>query len=404
VNGSPVSACVLNALRYNGITQESYLIQNPDFFPNIPSATALASAQQPETIQLLSSNLRAPQTYQANVGIERQINSYARISANYISTRGVHLIDTRDINAPVNGVYPFGDSQIRMLTESAGLMRMNQLIISPNVSYKGLFLFGFYNLSYGMDDNEGEPANPYNLRAEWGPSTYADIRHRGVVGTNIPLLWKVSVSPFIVAQSGTPYNITTGLDPLDTGILSARPALLQNVPAASCTGGSLIYEAAFGCFDLNPSAGEPIIERNYGRGPGMVSVNMRISRTWSFGRRGESGPANAQNGPPPPPGTPGGPPPPGGPGGGGPGGGPGGPGGGGPPPGLFGGVNSGLKYNLTLSIMANNAINHVNYAAPSGDLSSPYFGEYRSLAGNFGPLGGSSAYNRRVSFQLRFAF
>jgi hypothetical protein len=63
-----------------------------------------------------------------------------------------------------------------------------------------------------------------------------------------------------------------------------------------------------------------------------------------------------------------------------------------------------LKYNLTLSIMANNAINHVNYAPPSGDLSSPYFGEYRSLAGNFGPIGGSSAYNRRINIQLRFTF
>jgi Carboxypeptidase regulatory-like domain len=403
VNGSPVTNCVLNALRYNGTTQESYLIQNPDFFPNIPTAAALAATQQPQTIQLLSSNLRAPQTYQANIGLERQINSHARISINYIGTRGVHLIDTRDINAPINGVYPFGDPVIRDLTESAGVMRMNQLIVSPNVSYKGLFLFGFYNLSYGMDDNEGQPANPYNLRAEWGPSTYADIRHRGIVGTNIPLLWKISIAPFIVAQSGTPYDIITGLDPLGTGYLSARPALLQNVSAASCTGGSLIYEAAFGCFDLNPSPGEPVIERNYGRGPGMVSVNMRLSRTWSFGRRGESGPAGAQNGPPPAPGTPGGPPPPGGPGGPS-GGGPGGPGGGGPPPGLFGGTSSGLKYNLTLAIMANNAINHVNYAAPSGDLSSPYFGDYRSLAGNFGPIGSSSAYNRRVSIQLRFTF
>jgi hypothetical protein len=408
VNGGAAAGCELNALRYNGVTQQSYLIQGPDFYPKVPSAGMLASAQQPETLQLLSSNLRAPRTYQANIGIERQINSHARISANYISTRGVYLLDTHDINAPVNGVYPFGDSQIRMLTESAGVMRMTQLIVSPNINYKGLFLFGFYNLSYGKDDNEGQPANPYNLGAEWGPSTFADVRHRGVIGTNIPLPWKLNVSPFIVAQSGTPYNITSGLDPFDTGVPSARPALVRNVPAAACTGGNLKYEAGFGCFDLAPSAGESVIGRNYGRGPAVVNVNLRVSRTWSFGRRGESGPANPfPGGAPPAPGSPGGPPPPGGPGGGGPGGpggGPGGPGGGGPPPGLFGGGSSGLKYNLTLSIMANNAINHVNYAPPSGDLSSPYFGEYRSLAGNFGPIGGSSAYNRRINIQLRFTF
>ena len=415
VCGGQATACTLNQLRYNGVTQQSYLIQNPDFFPNIPSSSALAGAQQPQTIDLLSKNFRTPETFQANIGLERQINSHARISVNYIGTRGVHLTNTRDINAPIDGMYPYGDPQIRMLTESAGVMRMNQLLISPNINYKGLFLFGFYNLSYGRDDNEGQPANPYNLRAEWGPSTFADIRHRGVVGTNIPLLWKVSIAPFIIAQSGTPYNITTGLDPYGTGFATARPALLNNVPAGSCTGGSLLYQAAFGCFDLNPTPGAALISRNYGRGPGMVSVNLRLSRTWSFGNRSESGPANQQSGPPPAPGTPGGPPPPGAPGGpGGPGGGGGrgggfgGPGGGGPPPGLFGG-SSGRKYNLTLSIMANNVINHANYGPPGGDLSSPYFGDYRTLAGNFGPGGGgagaaSSPYNRKLMLQVRFTF
>ena len=127
---------------------------------------------------------------------------------------------------------------------------------------------------------------------------------------------------------------------------------------------------------------------------GISCDSLRLSKTWAFGRKGESGPANQFPGGGP---LPGGGPPPGGP--------PpsGGPGGGGPPPGLFGG-NSGVKYNVTLAIMANNAINHANYSAPSGDLSSPYFGEYRSLAGNSGPIGGSSAYNRRVMIQLRFSF
>jgi hypothetical protein len=88
-----------------------------------------------------------------------------------------------------------------------------------------------------------------------------------------------------------------------------------------------------------------------------------------LGPPGEPGPANAQNGPPPAPGTPGWPSPPSG------------------PVEAAGatsrkiyGASSGLKYNLTLAIMANNAINHVNYAAPSSDFSSRYFCEYRSLA------------------------
>ena len=77
--------------------------------------------------------------------------------------------------------------------------------------------------------------------------------------------------------------------------------------------------------------------------------------------------------------------------------------GGGPPRGMFG-DNSGKRYNLTLSVMVRNLLNTSNFAAPSGDLSSPYFGEYRSLAGGFGPFGGNSTYNRKIDLQLRFSF
>jgi hypothetical protein len=397
----------LQALRFNGTTQQSYVILKPDFFPAIPPPALLAIGRQPQQIQLVDSAIRAPRNYQANVGIERQLNSYTRLGFNYIASRGVHLQRSRDINAPIEGLYPFGDSQVRTLTETTGFSRSNQFTITPTINYKKLFLFGFYALSYGRTDAEGQPADPYNLRAEWGPSSFADVRHRFVVGTNVPLLLKFSVSPFVVLQSGTPYNITSGLDLNGDFITSERPALVSNATAAGCTGANLIYQSGFGCFNLKPAAGTATIERNYGRGPGTVMLMLRLSRTWAFGGRRETDP-NAMGGP----GPGGGGPPPGGGGSGGggggmrggggppPGGGPGGPGG--PPPGM--GFNSGRRYTVTLGVNAMNALNHANYAPPGGDLSSPYFGVYRSLGGGFGPMGGSSTYNRKIDFQLRFGF
>lgn len=72
---------------------------------------------------------------------------------------------------------------------------------------------------------------------------------------------------------------------------------------------------------------------------------------------------------------------------------------------MFGGGGP-SKYNLTVSLNARNVLNHANFSAPSGDLSSPYFGEYRSLAAGFGPPGatGSSTYQRKIDIQLRFTF
>ena len=80
----------------------------------------------------------------------------------------------------------------------------------------------------------------------------------------------------------------------------------------------------------------------------------------------------------------------------------GGPGGGRGPGGLFG-AGTGKRYNIMLSAQIRNLFNTANYAAPSGDLSSPFFGQYRSLAG-FGPFGGNTTYNRKIDLQLRFTF
>jgi hypothetical protein len=390
----------LNAIRYNGVTQQSYLISNPDFFPNIPSLSSLGSSLQPQTIQLLASDLKTPRNYQANIGVDRQVNRYVRLSANYINGRGVHLLRQTDANAPFPGtnIYPYGDSTVRILTESVGFSRTNQLFLNPTVNYKKLFLFGFYALSYGEDDNEGLPANPYNLRAEWGPSTFGDVRHRAVLGTGIPLPWKITATPFFNASSGTPYNITTGLpDPSGDGSAVQRPALLDR-PASSCTGASLKYAPGFGCFNLKPAPGTATLERNAGRGPAAVNLSIRLSRTWGFGRFGESGPADKNAPPPGMGGVRGGP----GPGGGGPPG--GGPPPGGPPPGGIFGGSSPNRYNLTLSVMAMNVLNHPNFASPNGDLSSPFFGQSLSLQGGFGPVGGTSTYDRKISLQLRLAF
>jgi hypothetical protein len=388
----------LNAELYNGITQQSYFLTNPTFFPVIPTINQLT--QSPQQLQELYAGIVAPRSYQGSIGVDRQINKYARISAQYLTSRGAHLTRTLNINTPINGVFPYGNPTLLELAESNGFSRTNQFILSPNVSYKKLFLFGFYSYSVGKDDNEGAPANPYNLKEEWGPSTFANVHNRGVIGTNIPLPYGFSISPFLIMSSGTPYNITTGIDSLDTGVAAERPSLATNVSAASCTGTNLKYEAGFGCFNLNPAPGTAI-GRNYGVGPANETLSLRISRTWAFvNKEGAAGPQGPQG-----PGGVG--PGPGGPGPGGPRGGPP-PGGGGGGPFFGGGGTAGKKYTLTASVQGSNVLNHTNFGPPVGNLSSPYFGESISLAQGFGPPGGGSGgtptYNRKITLQLRFTF
>jgi hypothetical protein len=341
-NRIPLST-TLNRLRYNGVTQQSYLILNPAFYPAVPSIDELAAAEQPQELQPVAAGLVAGRLYQSSVGVERQIDQRSRLTLTEIESRGVHLPNARNIDTPVDGVYPFGDPAVRLLTESSGESWQRQLVANANVQWRGMFLFGFYALSYGADDNEGLPADPYNLRAEWGPSTYGDVRHKGALGATVPLPGKWSVSPFLVANSGTPYNITTGLDPGLTGYPAARPALVAGAPPGC---------QAFSCFQLDPPPGTPSIKRNYGRGPADANVALRVAHTWEFGREGHSGVMESV----------------------------GSAGHTGLPSGLFA-TGATRRYQLTLSATTLNALNRANYGPPEGDLSSGYFGQYRSLGG-----------------------
>ncbi len=360
-------AATLDRLRYNGATQQSYLILNPAFFPTVPSVEELAGGQEPQQLQPVAVGLVVPRLYQASAGIERQFNRRSRLTVTEIESRGVHLLNSRNINTPLNGSYPFSDRSIRLLTESSGLSWQRQLVANATVQWRGLFLFGFYALSYGEDDNEGLPADPYNLRAEWGPSSYGDVRHKGAVGATVPLPGKWSISPFLVANSGMPYNITTGLDPELTGSPSERPALVAGAPPGC---------RVFDCFQLDPPPGAPVIERNYGRGPANVNVALRVARTWQFGREGSSGMADGGSA-----------------------------GHAGLPAGLFA-TGATRRYQLTLSASTLNALNRANFAPPDGDLSSGYFGQYRSLGGLIVTAHGGvpNSYNRKVDLQLQFTF
>ena len=380
-----------SGLRFNGLTQQSYILFSPSFFPSIPSSDILASAKAPQQLQLVDSTLRASQLWQASIGADRQLGKLGRLSMNYSASRGIHLQRARDINAPVNSQFPFSDSQIRILTEATGFSRTQQITITPTVNYKKFFLAGFYTLSFGKSDSEGLPADPYNLRAEWGPSTFSDVRHRLMVFSTTPLptkyLSRFSLSAQFMASSGAPYNITSGRDLNGDSLLTERPSIVPGVGAPGCNGGSLLFEPAFGCFNLNPAAGTSIT-RNSARGPSQINLFfMSLSRTWVLNPVKEVAGKEAMVTVPGPGGTmisiPA------------------------SMMGNMGGAAAGKrKYSLTFSVNAVNPLNHPTYAPPSGDLSSPYFGVYRSISsGNqFGPGGNTNTFNRQVNMQLRLNF
>jgi len=200
------------------------------------------------------------------------------------------------------------------------------------------------------------------------------------------------LSPFLIASTGNPFNITTGQDLFGDNAFNARPY------KASCGApvSSNVMQTKYGCFSLVAN-GQPVIPIYDATGPGRFALNVRLSKTIGLGAKKEGQNTSGPGGPGGGGGTFGR-----GPGGqGGPGGGRGGRGGGGPGFGGFDSNNTGRRYGLTFSVAAQNVFNNVNLGTPVGNLSSPLFGESNSLAGR--PFSTNTS-NRRLDLQVSFNF
>ena len=390
------SDLVLQQDRLNGITEQTTIVQSPDFYPTIPSPGTIQGSQSP-TIYQTNPNLRSPSIMQTAASIERQVSKSATVALTYLNSRGNNQFLTRNINAPDpgtfdpsipgSGVRPFGGTTNIYQYDSEGIFRENQLIANARVSLgTRLSLFGFYTLSYANSDTSGPssfPSNQFNIMQDYGRASF-DKRHQLFLGGNISLPYAWRLSPFLIVNSGRPFDITVGQDLNGDSIFNDRPGFANgSTPANSARDTSL------GDFNLAPSAGD-VIPVNYGDGPASFALNLRVSRTFAFGPEVQghgSGQGGGWDG-----GHHGGPP----------GGGLGGrglSGGGGNPFGSRTAANR--RYSLTFSASARNIFNHVNYGPQVGSLNSPLFGQSNALAS--GPFSSGNAI-RRIDLQMVFAF
>lgn len=394
---------VLNTDRFNGLTQQQFIVaatpDTPiDFFPTVPAPSDLPPSQTVPTTYQINPRLHSPYILQSAVSVERQLTKIANVTLSYLNSRGLHQFVSLNANAPLPGTPgsdgPRPDPAAGNIYQyaSGGIFKQNQLIANFNVrAGTKLTLFGYYSLNYSKTDvsgGTGFPFDQYDLSLDYGRA-FNDIRHRVFFGGSLSMPYGFRLSPFMIFNSGSPYNVTSGQDVNNDSLFNDRPAFATDLSRPS------VVFTRFGAFDTQPNigiTGQTIVPINYLVGPDRFTLNLRLSKTFGFGPE-RKGAAGAQAG------------------GGGGGGGPFGGGGGGPRGGGGGGFGRGggggfgaasnRRYSLTFSVNARNVLNRVNLATPIGNLSSPLFGESNGLAG--GPFS-TSASNRRIELQASFSF
>ena len=333
---------ILIAQRYNGTNQQQFVIINPDGYPAIPSPAMLKASGTQQIIHTVGSAVRAPYVMQSSLAVERQLPKKTTLAVTYTNSHGLHELLSRNINAPfAPGVYPYpGEGPIYEM-ESAGLYNQNLLLTNVNSRLTPkISLFGTYSLGYARSNTDGLntfPANQYSMAGEYGPASN-DVRNRMSLGGSITSKFGLLWNPFVILQSGAPFNITTSQDIYNDTVLTARPGFATNPSQPG------VIATSYGLFDPDPAPGEKIVPRNYARGPGEFSVNLRLSRTFVYREHNK----------------------------------------------------------LTLSISSRNLLNHLNPGPIIGDINSPLFGESNQIRGHGAYDNGAN--NRRLEFQARFAF
>lgn len=378
----------LQANRFNGTNQQQFLVTNPlvlDLFPLVPPVEALEAFSQPQIRRVISDDLGTSRSLRFMFTVERAVTNSIKLSLTYMHSRGNRTQRVVNINAPLgetfipgvpgSGVRPLGAAAGNVLEyQASGHSVGNSLSVNVNGTIKKVNFFGGYNLNKARSTdggNTGAPFDAYDFSQEFARGPFSALNF-AYGGGYYAAPGDVNLNVFMIANSGQPFNIITGNDTNGDTFFTERPAFATNLNEPG------VVITPLGAFDPTPSPGQTIIPRNFGRGPGFVSVNMSVAKTFKFGRAIE-----------PPP----------------------------PPPGAPRTTDAGTTqkppqkppvqrpYALTFSINANNIFNRTNEGPPVGNMSSPFF--LKSPSGSntfsFGP-GGGSAGNRIISLRVRLGF
>ena len=205
---------------------------------------------------LVSKDYNNPKSYQAGLGVEREINRSLTVGADFAYVKGVHLQRNRDLNVPLPRIRPDDPAQRPFFGLRSGTPRpqpaLGQVQVRESTGkslYRALTLRtkfqrswgqfnAFYTLSRNLsdDDNERDAGgvlfdNPFDLSSEYGLSNL-DRKHMFTASPVIFLPGAIDISSAIRFRSGRPIDTSSGLGDANEDRSSGpdRPFLGPGVP------------------------------------------------------------------------------------------------------------------------------------------------------------------------------
>lgn len=266
---------VINAQDFIVLSNPGY----PDPFGGVPQPPA------PPNTELFDPNMNTPYAAHLTAGAKQELADGYAVSADYVFVRGYDQLRRRDLNAPPNGttIRPNPALGRQLIHESAGDREHHALLVSAERRFSDRWRFqASYTLSSTKSDFEARntttlPTDQYDLEADWGPAD-TDSRHNLTLTGQVVLPFDVQLSGIFVLRSAEPFNVVSGRDTNNDSRLGDRPDPDPNGPYP--TNGVTEY----GRFSI-PLNRPGTLGRNAFRGPDFRQLDLRLSKSLSFGPR-----------------------------------------------------------------------------------------------------------------------
>ena len=240
-------------IRMDGLHQRDLSLSRNPYDPNdqtiitYPDPGPLSAL--PSNRYLLGPDARMARTFRMSAGVDQQLGKVVRIGANYFDQRMNGLLAGVNLNAPVDRAYP--DPAWKNVIEADPIGRSHTQSVSINTQLnfsptsagstfggsglsgknepkfrwrRGLSVYTYYTLGRSQNNTDGAftPSPTGTFDTEWAYSS-GDVRHRVSTAIYSGALKNLNASFYLSANSGRPYNYTTGVDANGDGIYNERP-------------------------------------------------------------------------------------------------------------------------------------------------------------------------------------
>ena len=219
-------------------------------------------------------DMKVPRTLNWSLGVQQKLSKDLLLDVAYVGSSAASLAFQQDINQLQPGtIQAHPGVNVNALRPYPGYADIYQYVTGANFIYNSLQVQlkkqmvggGLFNVAYTWSKSRTDanaynyqPMNSYNLRGDWGPSSYN--RNQVLVFSYVyPLpFWRTGrewykvafggwqVSGVTTLQTGLPFNVGIQSDVAGTGLANQRPNVIGNQFQGTTSRTQYLNPAAFG--------------------------------------------------------------------------------------------------------------------------------------------------------------